>query len=650
MKKTKPNNIKNPKLTRIFFNVIFSAIVFFSTYLLPLQIIAESNLNDTKARSVGNCKVGQELVESVTKIQNGNNVTFTNTAFAGTLQNAVFNGMNQFQGVGTGWIPFPGENHRLIHADGRIFQFLIFDKIKIYTTTVAAAVKVETVKDAVYEVLLPYEYEIGYAKGDEYQSFIYELFNSNIESLKSGSVPLTFNMQSGTVNYTFIGTGTTVGLAFGLNSSSILYNNNDQRYLTILDLSVKMKQRIQQVFPDLNLAKAVATKLGKHVTDFVTKLELDSIKDLEAPNKSIQNLSGMECLINIQDINFSSNQISDLSPLSGLTKLNVLNLSNNLVSNLNPLSVIKSLKELYLNSNQISDISELPGLTQLTTLSLNFNQIRDVSPLSWLTNLTELFLESNQIRDVDSLSGLTKLTNLNLSVNQISDVSSLKGLINIRTINLANQSIQLSQGTIGVPTSFSLLNPNMSVPPVIWSDGTGTYENGQLIWSTTGVNKFTWNNYVTIGNSGSDFYGQVTQYNLGFLHFKKIPDSIIFPTSTISSTEKIIHRDDSNWEMSVFDDLPGRNWHITASINTPLTSTSNSSHKLLNALVYIDDAGNTTPLSTTPLKVFEYTTGEDSITPIHWDREKGILLKTNPAEVYIESYQTMITWTLCNTP
>jgi len=650
LKKTKPNKIKNPKLTRTTFNVIFSALVFFLTNLLPLQIIAESNQNDTKAGSVGNCEIGQELVEPVIRIQNGNNATFTNTAFGGGLQIALFNGINQFQVDGTGWSPFPGEKHRFIYASGRRFQFVINDIIKISTTTVAAGVKVETVKDEVYEVLLPYEYEIDYATGDEYQSFIYELFNSNKESLKSGSVPLTFNMQSGTVNYTFIGTGTTVGIAFGISSSSILYNNYDQRYLTVINPSVKMKQRIQQVFPDLNLAKAVATKLGKHVTDFVTKEELDSIKELEASNKSIQNLSGMECLINTQNINFSSNQISDLSPLSGLTKLNILNLNNNLVSNVNPLSGIKSLKELYLNSNQISEITELPGLTQLTTLSLNFNQIRDVGPLSWLTNLTELFLESNQIRDVYSLSELTKLTNLNLSANQISDVSTLKGLINIQTIILANQSIQLSQGTIGVPTSFSLLNPNMSIPPIIWSDGTGTYENGQLIWSSTGENKFTWSNFVTIGNSGSDFYGQVTQYNLGFLHFKNIPDSIIFQTSTISSTEKIIHRDDSNWEMSVFDDIPGRNWHITASIDTPLTSTSNSSHKLLNALVYIDDAGNTKPLSTTPLKVFEFSTGEDSIIPIHWNREKGILLKTNPVEVYIESYQTMITWTLCNTP
>lgn len=686
--------IKKPETKCVFLKMIVCVVVILSTNLLSLHIIAESNPNDTKTRTVGTCRLGEELVEPVTKIINGNNVTFTNTAFEGTLYHAVFNGTNQFQYAGGTWVAFPGEKHRYMHAEDRLFQFYIYDRLGINMTALAAGVKFNTVIGEVYEVTLPYQFEIFYARGNEYQNFYYELFNSNQASLKKGSVPLIKHNQTGTVNFTFTGTGTTVGLAFGIESTSELWNDYDQRLLYVRNPSVKMKKQIQQIFSDVNLAQVVADKLGKQITDFVTKEELDAVQDLTATNKSIQNLSGIECLKNIQNINFSSNQISDLSPLSGLTnlnqlrlgnnqisdlsplsslnqltilylennqishlnplseftKLNVLNLNNNQISNLNPLSGMKSLNELYLNSNQISEISVLAGLTQLTTLSLEFNQINDVSPLSGVTNLSKLYLGNNQIRYVNSLSGLTRLTILNLSVNQISDISTLKRLINIVTINLANQSIQLSQGTIRVPTSFSLSNPNGSIPPIIWLKGTGTYENSQLIWSTPGDNKFTWSNYVTIGKSGSDFNGQVSQYTQGFLYFKKIPDSINFETTIIPSKETIIHRDESNWEMSVYDELPGRKWHITTTIDTPLTSTSNSSHKLLNALVYVDDEGNPTPLSTTPLKVFEYTTGADSIILINWERDKGILVKINPSEVYAESYTTTINWTLTDAP
>jgi len=607
LKKINQNMIKNdPKSKRFLLKAIVCAMVILSTNLLPLQIIAESNPNNVNASTLEVCPLGEELVKPVTRIQNGINVSFTNAAFGKGLKDAVFNGVNQFQGVNTRWVFFPGENHRFMYAEDRNFQLLIDDKLKINMTALVAGIKVDTEIDEVYEVTLPYEFVINYANGDEYQNFYYGLYNSNKETLKQGSVQLTKNNQNGAVNFRFTATGTTVGLAFGIESTSSLMKDYDQRFLTVKNPSVKIVKQIQHIFPDVNLSQAVAAKLGKQITDYVTKEELESVQDLTAINKSIQNLSGMQCLTKIKDINFSTNKISDLSPLAGLSNLTHLRLDHNLIS--------------------------------------------DLSPLVGLNQLTHLYLENNQIRSVNSLSELTGLTSLNLSVNQISDVSPLKGLINISTINLVNQSIQLDQGTIGIPTFISISNPSGSIPPIQWIYGTGTYENSELIWSTPGDNQLTWSNFVTIGNSGSVFNGQVSQTNKGFLYFNQIPDSINFQTTTIPSKETIIQRDDSNWEMSVYDELSGRGWHITATIDAPLISTSNSTHKLLNALVYVDDEGNTTPLSTTPIKVFEYTTRTDSIIPVSWDANKGILLKINPIEVYAETYTTTINWTLTDAP
>lgn len=562
MKKIIHKTLKYPKSSRISLNIIVCAMVILSTNLLPLQIIAQSNPNEIKASTLEVCPLGEELVKPVTKTKNGTIVSYTNITFGGFLKDAVFNGMNQLPNAGIGWPNFPGENHRLVNVENRLFQLAIYDIFLINKTILSAGIKFDTALGEVYHVSIPYEFEFYNGTGDEYQNFLYELFNSNQGSLKMGSIPLTRNGQTGTVNFTITGTGTTVWLGFGLESTSLLKNNLDIRILNVNNLSVKMVRQIQQIFPDVKLSQAVATKLGKQITDYVTKEELESLQDLTATNKSIQNISGMQCLTNIKDINFSSNQISDLSPLAGLT-----NLSN-----------------LRLDHNHISDLSPLVGLNQLN----------------------HLYLE--------------------------------------------NQSIQLEQGTIKVPTLISISNPNGSTPPIVWLQGTGTYENGNLIWSTPGDNQLTWSNYVTIGNASSDFNGKVLQNTIGFLYFKQVPDSINFQTTTIPSKETIIQRDDSNWEMSVYDELPGRGWHITATIDTPLTSTSNSSHKLLEALVYVDDKGNTTPLSKTPLKVFEYITGTESIIPINWEANKGILLKINPTEVYAESYTTTINWTLTDAP
>lgn len=563
MNKINQNTIKNhPKSKRFLLKVIVCAMFILSTNLLPLQIIAESNPNNVKASTLEICPLGEELVKPVTKTKNGTIVSFTNITLGGFLKDAVFNGMNQLPNAGIGWPNFPGESHRLVNVENRLFQFAIYDIFLINKTILSAGIKFDTVLGEVYHVSIPYEFEFYDGTGDEYQNFLYELFNSNQESLRKGSIPLTRNGQTGTVNITITGTGTTVRLGFGLESTSLLKNNKDIRILNVNNLSVKMVRQIQQIFPDVNLSQAVAAKLGKQITDYVTKEELESVQDLTAINKSIQNISGMQCLTKIKDINFSTNQISDLSPLAGLT------------------------------------------------------------------NLTHLRIDHNHISDLSPLIGLNQITHL----------------------NLINQSIQLGQGTIRVPTFISISNPNGSIPPIDWIHGTGTYENGELIWSTPGDNQLTWSNYVTIGNASSVFNGQVLQTNKGFLYFNQIPDSINFQTTTIPSKETIIQRDNSNWEMTVYDELSGRGWHITATTDTPLISTSNSSHKLLNALVYVDDVGNTTPLSKTPLKVFEYTTGTESIIPVNWDANKGILLKINPTEVYAETYTTTINWTLTDAP
>ena len=171
--------------------------------------------------------------------------------------------------------------------------------------------------------------------------------------------------------------------------------------------------------PDSNLRTAIEKALGKASGVTITTEDMKSLYELEAPNASITDLTGLEHATNLTLLTLSDNSISDISPLAGL---------NNLA-------------ELYLSDNSISDISPLAGLNNLIWLELHNNSISDLSPLKGLNNLKYLLLDNNSISDISPLAGLTNLRILGLSGNSISDISPVAGLINLIELSLENNSI-----------------------------------------------------------------------------------------------------------------------------------------------------------------------------------------------------------------
>ena len=203
--------------------------------------------------------------------------------------------------------------------------------------------------------------------------------------------------------------------------------------------------------PDANLRAAIETTLGKASGASITRADMLTLTQLDAPNKGIRNLTGLEHAINLQwlglgrvrvnDELVNSNAISNLSPLSNLTNLTYLNLTSNSISDISALSNLTNLTGLVLGDNSISDISTLSNLTNLTWLDLWDNSISDISTLSNLTNLTGLGLGDNSISDISTLSNLTNLTWLDLWDNSISDISALSNLTNLTELYLYNNSI-----------------------------------------------------------------------------------------------------------------------------------------------------------------------------------------------------------------
>ena len=135
------------------------------------------------------------------------------------------------------------------------------------------------------------------------------------------------------------------------------------------------------------------------------------------------------------------------------------------------------------------------------------------------------------------------------------------------------------------------------------------------------------------------------------LKFHHVPEILAFQTTEISSKPTYIKREDSNWNIEVWDTRgEGSTWRLLAEATEPLTSVENPSHTLPNALIYIDDHKNEYSLTNGPVEVYKGETGSASIIPVHWLDNTGPFIYVHSSDVYAETYTTQITWTLVDAP
>ena len=130
--------------------------------------------------------------------------------------------------------------------------------------------------------------------------------------------------------------------------------------------------------PDTNLRAAIAEALGKSPNAPITAEEMERLRRLEARNKGIQDLTGLQFGTNLSFLRFDDNEISDLSPLASLINL----------------------RELWLHDNPLLDISPVRSLANLTHLEVDTNQLSDISPVRGLTNLVYLEFDHTLVSDI----------------------------------------------------------------------------------------------------------------------------------------------------------------------------------------------------------------------------------------------------------
>ena len=133
--------------------------------------------------------------------------------------------------------------------------------------------------------------------------------------------------------------------------------------------------------PDPNLAAAIRDALKLRSTETITQLDMWTLTRLDADNKGIKDLMGLEHAHNLTFLNLNHNAISDVSSLAELTLLWGLWASDNQISDIMPLTALTRLKSLLLRRNQINDVSPLTGLVNLKELRLQENPIKNRKPL-----------------------------------------------------------------------------------------------------------------------------------------------------------------------------------------------------------------------------------------------------------------------------
>ena len=196
------------------------------------------------------------------------------------------------------------------------------------------------------------------------------------------------------------------------------------------------------LIPDSNLRTVIAEILGKAPTDAITETDLARLTRIDADERGITDLTGLEHATRLERIEFRNNSISDLSPLQNLTRLNNIKLRGNNITDVSPLADLTNVDWLGLEQNAITDLSPLRRLIKLNGIGIDGNPISDVSPLANLISLERLNAWRTPISDFSDLANLPRLRWIEFGNDRlISAIPTLKGLRALERLEIHGCSI-----------------------------------------------------------------------------------------------------------------------------------------------------------------------------------------------------------------
>ena len=177
-------------------------------------------------------------------------------------------------------------------------------------------------------------------------------------------------------------------------------------------------------FPELDGIRDVGLRYAAERHLYLGGGDFSALRRLDASNRGIENLAGLEGAANLAVLLLDGNNLADIRPLLALrSSLWALTLVRNAVGDLTPISSMDSLRYLALDGNSLRDLPPLPaGLEQLY---LSDNSLSDIASLADLWSLRELDIGANRIASLAPLAGINHLEYLHVHDNEVADLSPL---------------------------------------------------------------------------------------------------------------------------------------------------------------------------------------------------------------------------------
>ena len=197
------------------------------------------------------------------------------------------------------------------------------------------------------------------------------------QGLGFAGVPVTFTLTAGgrslsSSNVVSDGTGAagttfTLGATPGKNILSVSAAEIPQPIsftITAIDANTSV------VIPDANLRAKIVETLGKPHGAEITAGDMLMLRNFQAPDTNIRDLTGLEYAHNLYFLDLKDNSIIDVTSLAELTQLNSLYLHNNSITDVTPLAKLTQLKSLWLYNNSIVDVAP-HGKTHTTEFAVS---------------------------------------------------------------------------------------------------------------------------------------------------------------------------------------------------------------------------------------------------------------------------------------
>ena len=295
--------------------------------------------------------------------------------------------------------------------------------------------------------------------------------------------------------------------------------------------------------PDTNLRGAINEALDKAPDARVTVDEMETLTRLEAHNRRISDLTGLETATNLEDLRLNHNLISDLSPLAELIRLHRIQLEDNTISDLSPLKGLINLGELHIPHNLISDLSPLKGLINLRHVNLGDNVVEDWSPLAGLIKLRSIAMSHNPVADLSPLTGLISLQGFHTWGTPILDLAPLAKLPKLRVINICGGEISDVSSLEGLTSLKELYLPGNEVTDI------------SALASLTGLTRLSLE-----GNEISDISPLETLNGLTWIDLHRNAISDVSPLSALSNLTWLDLSQNRITDVSSLVSLPSLTW------------------------------------------------------------------------------------------